>query len=79
MDFSAEITMAFAAFAAIFARDGLRWLFRLIGSYVAGTPNKLDDKIWEAVQKGLGDALDAREEKMDGALGELQRRVRDSR
>ena len=52
------VAVALAALVAILARDGARWLFRLISSIVAGTPTKLDDKIWEAVRGGLKSALE---------------------
>ena len=65
MDFlsSPELTLAIVAAAGALTANGGRWLVRLIGNYVKGTPNKLDDRIFEAAKAALHVALDERTEK----------------
>ena len=65
MDFlsSPELTLAIAAAAGALTANGGRWLFRLIGNFVKGTPNKLDDRIFKAAKAALQTVLDERTEK----------------
>ena len=57
---SPELTIAIAAAAGALVANSSRWLFRWIGNYVRGTPNKLDDRIFEAAREALHVALDER-------------------
>jgi hypothetical protein len=45
-------TMAYA-FIAVLAANVVKWLYRRIDNHVKGTPNTIDDKIWDAVAKGI--------------------------
>lgn len=53
-----EIEVMIAAFVAVLAANALKWLSRFITDYVRGTPNKIDDKIWAAIQDALGEVDD---------------------
>ncbi len=58
MELPSEVQVALAAFVAVLAANALKWLSRLISSYVRGTPNQLDDKIWAAVRNALDEDRD---------------------
>ncbi len=53
MELPSEVQVALAAFVAVLAANALKWASRLISSYVRGTPNQLDDKIWAAVRDAI--------------------------
>lgn len=50
-----EIEVMIAAFVAVLAANALKWFSRFITNWVRGTPNKIDDKIWAAIQDALGE------------------------
>ncbi len=48
-----EMQTAIYAFIAVIAANAVRWVWRWVQAYADKTPNKLDDKIVAAVQKGI--------------------------
>ena len=54
-----EVEVALAAFAAVLAANLVKWLSQRVTDFVRGTPNKIDDKIWAAVQGAMDQALKA--------------------
>ena len=54
MDFlTPELELALVTFAAVVAAQFSKGLFRMIQSFVKGTPTKLDDKLLAAVEGAL--------------------------
>ena len=76
-----DLEAALAVFAAVMAANALRWASRWVTDLVRGTPNKLDDKLWAAVQKGVGAALEGKRAvddtaKWDGVEGKTELKKR---
>ena len=57
---SPELTIAIAAAAGALTANVSKWVVRWVGNFVRGTPNKLDDRIFEAAREALHTALDER-------------------
>ncbi len=57
---SPELTIAIAAAAGALTANVSKWVVRWVGNFVRGTPNKLDDRIFEAAREALHIALDER-------------------
>ncbi len=57
---SPEFTIAIAAAAGALTANVSKWVVRWIGNFVRGTPNKLDDRIFEAARDAVHSALDER-------------------
>ncbi len=59
---SPELTIAIAAAAGALTANVSKWVVRWLGNFVRGTPNKLDDRIFDAalgaVQTGLAERDD---------------------
>ena len=53
MNLSPEVETALVMFVAVVAAQLSKGLFRMIQSFVKGTPTKIDDKILAAVETGL--------------------------
>ncbi|KKK80339.1 hypothetical protein LCGC14_2824490 [marine sediment metagenome] len=54
MDFlTPELELALVTFAAVVAAQFSKGLFRILQSFVKGTPTKLDDKLLAAVEGAL--------------------------
>ena len=58
-DLPHEVEVAVAAFAAVIAANAVRWASRRVTDFVRGTPNKIDDKVWAAVQGAMDSVLKA--------------------
>ena len=59
---SPELTLAIAAAAGALAANVSKWVIRWVGNYVRGTPNKLDDRIFDAALGAVHLALAERDE-----------------
>ena len=53
MNLSPEVETALVMFVAVVAAQLSKGLFRMIQSFVKGTPTKLDDKLLAAVEDAL--------------------------